>query len=91
MLDITNQYIFGSILNTPITSLNYTDTDIVCADRDGDGYYYWGIGSKPTHCPLCAPDEPDGDDSNPNLGPMDEYGYCAEITPLVENITSTQT
>ncbi|MDR2475265.1 MAG: C1 family peptidase [Bacteroidales bacterium] len=91
MLDVTNQYIYGRILNLPITSLNYTDSDIVCDDRDGDGYYFWGIGTKPTHCPACAPDEPDGDDSNPNLGPMDEYGYCAEITPLVENITSSQT
>ncbi|MCL2326926.1 MAG: C1 family peptidase [Bacteroidetes bacterium] len=67
----------------PITSLNYTDANIICEDRDGDGYYYWGIGPKPAHCPACAPDEPDGDDSNPNLGPMDEYGNCAVITPMV--------
>lgn len=50
-----------------------------------------GIDTKPAHCPPCAPNEPDGDDSNPNLGPMDEYGYCAEITPLIENVTSSQT
>ncbi|MDR1090640.1 MAG: C1 family peptidase [Prevotella sp.] len=75
----------------PVTSLNYTNADIVCEDRDGDGYYFWGIGPKPAHCPPCAPDEPDGDDSNPNLGPMDEYGYCEAITPLVENITTSQT
>ena len=74
-----------------ITSLNYSDSDIVCEDRDGDGYYYWGIGAKPATCPSCAPNEPDGDDSNPNLGPMDEYGNCAAITPLVENITTSQT
>ena len=76
---------------SPVTSLNYTDADIVCEDRDGDGYYFWGIGPKPATCPSCAPDEPDGDDSNPNLGPMDEYGYCEPTTPLVENITSSQT
>ena len=74
-----------------ITSLNYSDSDIVCEDRDGDGYYFWGIGPKPATCPSCAPDEPDGDDSNPNLGPMDEYGNCAVSTPLVENITTSQT
>ena len=45
---------------------------------------------KPATCPSCAPNEPDGDDSNPNLGLMDEYGNCAVITPLVENITTTQ-
>lgn len=79
-------YISGDII-----SLNYTNADIVCSDSDGDGYYFWGIGEKPTHCPACAPDEPDGDDSNPNLGPMDEYGNCLIITPLIENITTSQT
>jgi hypothetical protein len=66
---------------TPITSLNYTETNRVCEDRDGDGYYNWGIGPKPASCPPWAPDEPDGDDSNPLLGPMDEYGNCAINTP----------
>jgi C1A family cysteine protease len=74
-----------------VTSLNFTESDRICEDRDGDGYYFWGIGPKPAHCPSCAPDEPDGDDSNPNLGPMDEYGYCEPITPLSENITTSQT
>jgi hypothetical protein len=74
-----------------ITSINYTDADIVCEDRDGDGYYFWGIGPKPAQCPSCAPNEPDGDDSNPYLGPMDEYGNCEPITPLSENITTSQT
>lgn len=86
-----NQLVNTRIALPPITSLNYTDADIVCEDRDGDGYYFWGIGPKPAHCPSCAPNEPDGDDSNPNLGPMDEYGYCAEIVPLVESIITSQT
>jgi C1A family cysteine protease len=86
-----NQLVNTRIPLSPITSLNYTDADIVCDDRDGDGYYFWGVGPKPTHCPSCAPDEPDGDDSNPYLGPMDEYGYCEPITPLVENIMTSQT
>lgn len=80
------RYFTGSV-----QSLNYTEANIVCEDRDGDGYYFWGIGPKPASCPACAPDEPDGDDSNPNLGTMDEYGYCEPITPLVENIASSQT
>jgi len=75
-------------ITLPITSLKYTNANIVCEDKDGDGYYYWGIGPKPATCPSCAPDEPDGDDSNPNLGPMDAYGNCAVITPLVDNITT---
>jgi len=74
-----------------VESLNLNEADRICEDRDRDGYYFWGIGPKPATCPSCAPNEPDGDDSNPNLGPMDEYGYCAVITPLVENITTSQT
>jgi len=74
-----------------ITSLNYTNTNIICEDKDGDGYYYWGSGQKPASCPCWAPDEPDGDDSNPNLGPMDEYGNCLPIIPLPDIITTTQT
>jgi C1A family cysteine protease len=80
-----------SYVQPPIYSNNYTNANIICEDRDGDGYYFWGIGSKPAHCPACAPNDPDGDDSNPNLGPMDQYGNCASITPLVENITTSQT
>jgi len=44
-------------ITLPITSLIYTDADIICEDRDGDGYYYWGIGPKPSTCPcwgLCS-------------------------------------
>lgn len=73
-----------------VTSLNLTINDIVCEDNDGDGFYFWGIGPKPSTCPACAPDEADGDDSNPDLGPMNEYGVCAS-TSQVENITTTQT
>ncbi len=79
LADNMNQFSGTSIPMPPITSLNYTDADIICEDRDGDGYYNWGIGPKPPHCPPCAPDEPDGDDSNPNLGPMNEFGYCMPL------------
>ena len=64
----------------PVSSLNLNDSDIVCKDSDGDGYYTWGIGPKPSYCPPC-PDEPDGDDSNPCLGPMDDYGNIIPISP----------
>ncbi len=85
-------YLEADVLFSPITSPNYTVADIVCEDRDGDGYYFWGIGSKPATCPSCSPNTPDGDDSDPDLGPMNEYGYCEVITtPLVENITAIQT
>ena len=74
--------VYGVIsISEKITCLNYTDADIICEDRDGDGYYFWGIGKKPACCPPGAPNEPDGDDSNPNLGPMDAYGNCTVIKP----------
>jgi hypothetical protein len=68
-------------LNVPITTTSYTDSDIVISDRDGDGYYFWGIGPRPSFCPSYVPTKPDGDDSNSLLGPMDQYGYCENINP----------
>lgn len=59
----------------PIYSLKYTTDSVICADRDGDGYYFWGLGPKPANCPACCPDEPDGDDGDPSVGPIDFYGY----------------
>jgi hypothetical protein len=80
---------------TPVYSLNYSDNDIRCTDNDNDGYCWWGIGSKPSSCNcLCCAPEPDGDDSNPNLGPMDNYGNCQAITTpycCPTEVTSTET
>jgi hypothetical protein len=56
-----------------------TRTDVVCEDTDGDGYFFWGLGSKPANCPSWAPDEPDGDDSNYQYGPMDQYGNLEDL------------
>jgi uncharacterized protein (TIGR02145 family) len=67
-------------IEDPIYSLNYSESSISCNDFDGDGYYYWGLGPKPLHCPAC-PDQPDGDDSDPCLGPLDENGYILYYTP----------
>ena len=63
-----------------VTSSIWADSDIVCEDADNDGYYFWGLGSKPDHCPICCPDTPDGDDSNPLLAEMDTYGNFAPYT-----------
>lgn len=63
-----------TIINSTIQSRVYNSDDVVCEDRDGDGFYFWGLGEKPAHCPSCAPDTPDGDDSDPTLTVMDKYG-----------------
>ena len=68
----------------PVTSLIYNESNRICSDNDGDGYYNWGIGTKPATCPSC-PNEEDGDDSNSNLGPINDYGYCTKL------VRSTQT
>ena len=92
---VTDLSITGGV-NTPITSLNYSESNRVCIDNDGDGYYNWGIGStKPSTCPSCSTNQEDGDDSNPNLGPLDAYGNCILITsPYTfpdHQITTTET
>lgn len=73
----------------PVTCVynTYTNDDIVCEDNDGDGYYNWGIGPKPSTC--NCPNEEDGDDSNANLGPINEYGYCATLVRNTQTWQST--
>ena len=90
MEKITN-YHYHSIVDSNIHSLIYDSTDVVCEDRDGDGYYFWGLGEKPAHCPSCAPDTPDGDDSNPNLTVMNEYGQFLPMINRTESIIFTNT
>ncbi len=72
---------YSYYLETPILREGHTESDIICEDADGDGYYFWGIGPKPAHCPANVPEEPDGDDSNPLYGPMNEYGYLESLNP----------
>jgi Papain family cysteine protease. len=69
-----------TITNCQTNQPMYTDSDIVCEDADGDGYYFWGLGTRPSSCPSSAPTDPDGDDSDPTVGPMDEYGNLTTLT-----------
>lgn len=68
-------------LEGAIQSLQYNDEDINVKDEDGDGYYFWGIGERPASVPSWAPEEPDGDDSNADYGPIDQYGYLMDLNP----------
>lgn len=65
---------------TPVSSLIYSDTDIIVEDRDGDGYFNWGIGQRPSNVPSWAAQEEDGDDSDDRLGPMNQYGYSYPLS-----------
>ncbi|WP_206082056.1 PKD domain-containing protein [Maribellus sediminis] len=62
-------------LMTPFSSIN--NYQVKCEDRDGDGYYWWGLGPKPATC--TGPDTPDGNDADPTLGPLDDFGHCIVI------------
>ena len=77
-------------INLPLTAQTLNNDSIIWEDADGDGYYYWGLGSKPYSCPSWIPDIPDGDDSDPTKGPMDEYGYFYEIEGHGDMIVSGQ-
>ncbi|MBE6321248.1 MAG: hypothetical protein E7075_09855 [Bacteroidales bacterium] len=82
---------FHYVIGSNIISSIYNEDDVICEDRDGDGYYFWGLGEKPAHCPSCAPDTPDGDDSNPNLTVMNEYGQFLPMINRTESIIFTNT
>jgi C1A family cysteine protease len=90
-LNNPSSLISGSYVSAPYSTSSYIRN---CTDNDHDGYYWWGIGNKPASCPTCAPDTPDGDDSNPNIGPMDIYGNCSSIsspyTYPAHEVTSTE-
>lgn len=75
-------------ITRPYCTINTSNNVVVCSDNDGDGYYFWGLGPKPANCPSWVPDEPDGDDSNSNYGPMDIYGNL-EQNPCVMTINTT--
>ena len=79
-----------------IYSRNYSDNDIAVEDRDGDGYFNWGIGPRPNdRLPSWAEQEEDGDDSNRFKGAMNQYGYIADVnyssSTIVINHSMTDT
>ncbi len=77
-VDLSDLYGKYALL-TPIDSL-ITPYEIACDDKDGDGYYNWGISKdKPPSCPSDALMEKDCDDSDASLGPFDSNGNCVEI------------
>ena len=81
---MTSQYFYE--LSGEVHSQILTTDSIAVTDADGDGYYCWGLGERPDNLPIGVPEEPDGDDSDPNYGPMDEYGNLQKIVkgePLI--------
>lgn len=65
-------------LSGNVTSQQLNENNIVCEDADGDGYYFWGIGSKPSYCPSWVPNIKDGNDDNYSKGKL-----LLENTPII--------
>jgi uncharacterized repeat protein (TIGR02543 family) len=72
-------------VNGPVESMVYAEDDVLCADNDDDGYCWWGLGVRPGSCPPCAV-EPDGDDADGDLGPMDEYGHLQILSDQIHRV-----
>lgn len=65
---------------------------ILCEDLDGDGYFNWGIDSISPGIAVWA--HSDGDDTDPTIGHMNEFGYCEQLPtdhPTYEYIYSDST
>ena len=67
----------------PIASQLYSESDIAITDNDGDGFFCWGIGQKPSYCPSWIPDQQDGDDNDYVIGPMDDFGNVYNLAAHV--------
>lgn len=72
-------------IKTPLTSK--TNIQVICQDNDQDGYYWWGIGSKPANCP-ASPAVADGNDADPTLGPLDQYGFCLPLGQALKPVAN---
>lgn len=76
---MNNAYYLSGILK----SSQYDYKDVVCEDKDHDGYFFWGIfpNGKFNHLPSWAPTAEDGDDSDYTKGRrLDDYGTLEELS-----------
>ena len=74
---------------TGYVSKVYSESDIVCEDQDEDGFYFWGIGNRPSHCPQTALDSSDGDDSDSLYGPFMTNGRIMSLDPDNHELADT--
>lgn len=54
--------------------------NVLCEDKDGDGYYTWGFKQpKPDFLPEWVPEEQDGDDNDYSKRQYNQYGKLMDI------------
>ncbi|MBQ7182150.1 MAG: hypothetical protein IJR87_12790 [Bacteroidaceae bacterium] len=78
----------------PILRRGHRDREIKCQDRDGDGYFNWGISeTPPVALPAWAFTERDADDADASIGALYENGETESVTidPYPWNIISDTT
>ena len=64
----------------PINRRGHHDSEIICQDLDGDGYYNWGISeTPPISLPAWAFPERDADDKNRYIGSLDSFGHVTQV------------
>lgn len=86
LFDRTSMITQAYSINTPVYSQNYNSTDVVIEDRDGDGFYNWGIGPMPASLNGCCYPEEDADDNDPNIGPIDDFGFPIALEDIIGDI-----
>lgn len=91
VLDTHNYLSDCYAVTTPISTINYNEDDIVIEDLDGDGYYNWGIGPKPSRCPVWVPNDRDDDDTDPTKHYQGYYGTFPPVDtyPSGTNLLTT--
>ena len=74
---------------TPVSDLLDTTLNQEWHDYDGDGYYFWGIGSKPAGCP--GPDLEDCNDDDSTRLYYNENMFCTFDCDLIAQTYSNDT
>ena len=78
--DENKMHLDFAYIQTPIYRRGHPHSEIKVEDLDGDGYFNWGIGERPDSLlPDWAELEPDGDDANPFIGSLDDYGIGCSL------------
>src|SRR3989338_249600 len=74
-------------IQTPIIPPPGSNYQIRCVDEDNDGYCNWGISEeKPDTCPAACNDEPDWDDSNPEITLYSTEIETEHYVPIAETV-----
>jgi len=77
---------------TPVIRRNHTNSEIVCEDRDGDGYFNWGISENPpVTLPAWAFPEKDADDTLRYVGALHSNGTFDTINSNLDVVQVTTT